>query len=72
MKRLGTEIPRLALTPPEAAAAIGCSPGHFDQYVAPGLRWIRCGRKRFVAVTELETWLAANSENPLAEQVAAR
>lgn len=48
---------RLALTPGEAAAAIGVSRDFFDEHVLPELRVVRRGRKVLVAVTELERWL---------------
>jgi hypothetical protein len=48
---------RLALTPAEAAAAVGCSRDFFDEHIGPELRWIRRGRLKFVAITELEEWL---------------
>jgi hypothetical protein len=48
---------RLALTPREAAEAIGCSVDTFGRSVLPELRVVRRGRKTFVAVAELERWL---------------
>lgn len=48
---------RLALSPDEAAAAIGCSRTFFDEQVSPELRWVRRGRRKFVAIRELERWL---------------
>ena len=64
-KKLPASIPRIALTPPEAAAAIGVGPDFFDQNVAPELRLIRRGRKRLVPVTELERWTTENAERAL-------
>jgi hypothetical protein len=52
------EVPRLALSPDEAAGAIGCSRDFLDEHVGPELRWVRRGRLKFVAVAELEQWLA--------------
>ena len=69
MKKLATEIPRLALTPPEAAASLGVGPDFFDSNVGPDLCVIRRGRKRLYAITELERWLAENSERPIADQI---
>jgi len=69
MKKLPASIPRIALTPPEAAAAIGVGPDYFDQHVAPHLRLIRRGRKRLVPVVELERWVAENAEAPMMEQL---
>jgi hypothetical protein len=48
---------RLALTPTEAAEALGCSRDFFDEHIGPELRWVRRGRLKFVAIAELEDWL---------------
>lgn len=69
-KKLPASIPRIALTPAEAAAAIGVGPDFFDQNVAPHLRLIRRGRKRLVPVAELERWVAGNAEAPSIEWTA--
>ena len=66
-KKLPASIPRIALTPAEAAAAIGVGPDFFDANVAPELRLIRRGRKRLVPVSELERWMAENAERPVGE-----
>lgn len=66
-RKLAASIPRIALTPAEAAAAIGVGPDFFDEKVAPELRVIRRGRKRLVPVTELELWAAENAERVLGE-----
>jgi hypothetical protein len=68
-KKLSASIPRIALTPPEAAAAIGVGPDFFDENVAPHLRLIRRGRKRLVPVSELERWVAENAETAMVEQL---
>lgn len=68
-KKLPASIPRIALTPSEAAAAIGVGPDFFDANVAPHLRLIRRGRKRLVPVRELERWVAENSEEPMMDQL---
>lgn len=52
---------RLALSPSEAADALGVSRDFFDEHVAPELRLVRRGRKVLVAVSELERWLARAS-----------
>lgn len=54
-------VPRLALTPPEAAAALGCSPEYFREHIDHELRWVRRGRKRFVPVRELEEWVSRSA-----------
>jgi hypothetical protein len=48
---------RLALTPNEAAVALGCSRDFFDEHIGPELRSVRRGRLKFVAIFELEDWL---------------
>jgi hypothetical protein len=68
-RKLAVSIPRFALTPPEAAAAIGVGPDFFDAEVAPELRMIRRGRKRLVPVTELERWVAESAGRPVGEEV---
>jgi len=68
-KKLPASIPRIALTPAEAAAAIGVGPDFFDANVAPELRLIRRGRKRLVPVSELERWTAESTDRPMGEEV---
>jgi hypothetical protein len=55
------EVPRLAFSPNEVAASLGVSRDYLDQHVAPELRWVRRGRRKFVSVVELERWLEKNS-----------
>lgn len=50
-------IPRLALTPAEAAQAIGVSRDFFDEHVKPELRVVRRGRLVLIPTRELERWL---------------
>jgi hypothetical protein len=64
-KKLAVSIPRIALTPSEAAAAIGVGLDFFDANVAPELRLVRRGRKRLVPVSELERWAMDNAEQVL-------
>jgi hypothetical protein len=66
-RKLAVSVPRIALTPAEAAAAIGVGPDFFDANVAPELRLIRRGRKRLIPVSELERWTAENAEQVLGE-----
>ncbi len=68
-KKLPSSIPRIALTPAEAAAAIGVGPDFFEANVAPELRIVRRGRKRLIPVVELERWVMENAEAPMASQV---
>jgi hypothetical protein len=55
-------IERLALSPDEAAAALGVSRDYLDEHIAREVRWIRRGRRKFVAVKELERWLGEAGE----------
>lgn len=55
------EIPRLALSPEEAAEAIGVSRRHFVEHVQPHLRQVRLGRRRVIPVAALERWLEKNA-----------
>jgi excisionase family DNA binding protein len=59
------EVPRIALTPSEAAEALGCSAEFFREHVDPELRWIRRGRKRFVPVSALESWALKSAQKTL-------
>jgi excisionase family DNA binding protein len=58
-------VPRLALSLSEAAAALGVSADYFTEYVARDLRMVRRGRKRLIAVAELEKWLGDNASRTL-------
>jgi excisionase family DNA binding protein len=60
-----TVPPRLALSPDEAAAAIGVSRDFFDEHVLPELRVVRRGRRRLVPVREIERWLEAEARRAL-------
>lgn len=69
MKKLAAPVPRLALSPQEAAAAVSLGPDAFAARVMPHLRVVRCGRRTLVPVAEIERWLSEAAERPLAEQV---
>jgi excisionase family DNA binding protein len=58
-------LPRITLTPVEAAAALGVSRDFFDEHVKPELRIVRRGRLVLVPVRELEGWADANAERTL-------
>jgi len=68
-KKLVVTIPRIALTPAEAAAAIGVGPDFFDQHVAPELGIVRRGRKRLIPVEELQRWIIQNADEPIVSQL---
>lgn len=56
-------IPRLALTPAEAAAALGMGLTSFKKYVQPHVRIVRRGKLRVIPVGELERWAEENAED---------
>ena len=60
---------RLALTPAEAAAAIGVSVDFFDEHVRSELKVVRRGRKVLVPLRELERWLELNAALTLPTRV---
>jgi excisionase family DNA binding protein len=51
------ELPRLALTPDEAARALSMSRDSFDRHVRHELRLVRRGRLVLIPVRELERWV---------------
>jgi len=51
-------VPRLALSPTEAAEALGVSRDFLDEHIAPELRIVRRGRRKLIAIRELERWLS--------------
>jgi excisionase family DNA binding protein len=57
---------RLALSPAEAAAALGVSRDFFDQHILVELRVVRRGRRRLIPLRELERWLNQAASRPLA------
>ena len=61
--------PRLALSPDEAAAALGVSRDFFDEHVAPELRIVRGARRRLVPIRELECWLDRSAARAYDEAV---
>ena len=69
MKKLRADIPRISLTPNEAAASLGIGPDLFDSAVRPRLRVIRLGRKTLIPVEELKRWAEANADRPVAEEI---
>lgn len=62
-RKLTRPIPAIALTPPEAAAALGCGEDFFTEHVRPELRLIRRGRKVLIPTAELEAWAEANASS---------
>lgn len=64
-KTATTPVPRLALSIEEACAALGVGWDFFNEHISPELRLVRRGRRKLVAVRELERWLAENGERVL-------
>ena len=54
--------PRLALTRPEAAQALGVSVDFFDDHLAHELRCIRRGRLRLYPLAELQRWVDVSAD----------
>jgi excisionase family DNA binding protein len=50
-------VPRVALSPDEAAAALGVSRDYLDEHVIHELRIVRRGRRKLIPVAELSRWL---------------
>jgi hypothetical protein len=61
----GRRVPVLALEIGEACEALGVSPSFWREHVAGDVRIVRRGRKKMVAVAELERWLDASAERTL-------
>ncbi len=59
---------RLALSKPDAAAALDISVNSFERHVQPELRVVRRGKLRLFPVAELERWLRENSERVFEER----
>ena len=59
---------QLALSKPDAAAALDISINPFERHVQPDLRVVRIGKLRLSPVEELERWLRENSERLFEER----
>lgn len=65
LQRASGDTTRLALSPIEAAIALGVSRDFFDQHLLPELRIVRRGRRRLIPVRELERWLDQHATTAL-------
>lgn len=61
----GTAPLRVALGREEAAAALGVSVDYFDKHIVCELKVVRRGRRRLIAIKELERWLDENASRAL-------
>jgi excisionase family DNA binding protein len=50
-------LPRLSVSPDEAAEMLGVSRDYLDEHVLCELRTVRRGRRVLIALAELERWL---------------
>lgn len=62
-----TEVPRVALSREEAAAALGMSLDSFERHVQPTIRMLRLGKLRLVPVAALEEWANDHAERTIRE-----
>lgn len=58
-------VPRLALTVGEACEALGVSWDFWREHIEPDVRVVRRGRRKLIAVAELERWLGESAERVL-------
>jgi len=65
VNRTAEIVPRLALSPDEAAASLGVSRDYLDEHIASELRWVRRGRRKLVSLRELERWLERSAARTL-------
>lgn len=56
---------RLALSKVDAANALGVSVDFFEDHIMSEVRIVRRGRRRLIALTELQRWLEANAHRTL-------
>jgi excisionase family DNA binding protein len=61
-------VPRLALSVEEACQALGVSWDFWQEHVAHEVRIVRRGRRKLIAVAELQRWLEASGETVLSER----
>ncbi len=62
-------VPRVALTRPEAALALGMSVKHFDRHVKPALRVVYCGGLKLYPLAELERWTDGHASAAPADRI---
>lgn len=65
LERRKRGIPRLALSISEACEALGVSHAYWQENVVGEIRIVRKGRRKLIALVELERWLDQNAERTL-------
>lgn len=70
--RVSVPPPRVALTPPEAAGAIGVGLTTFREQIQPDLKVVRRGRVVLIGIAELERFMVENAEPVLSNGSADR
>ena len=58
-------VPRLALSVEEACAALGVGWDFWNEHIASEVRIVRRGRRKLIAVSELQRWLDQHGETVL-------
>jgi hypothetical protein len=58
----GVSIPRVALKVAEACEALGVSHDTWIRHVAADVKIVRLGRRKVIAVSELQRWLDERGE----------
>ena len=60
-----SQLPRLSISPGEAAEMLGVSRDFFDEHIKPELRIVRRGSKTIlIPVAELQRWLEKSAARP--------
>lgn len=67
MKPVPAPVPRLAVSPEEAATILGVSRDFFDEHILPELLVVRRGRLILIPLRELDRWLEASAARTLRE-----
>lgn len=58
-------VPRLALDVSEACEALGVSWDFWQAHIADDVRIVRRGRRKLIAITELQRWLDEHAERTI-------
>jgi hypothetical protein len=61
----GARTPTLALSVEQACLALGVSWDLWREHIEPEIKLVRIGRRKLIAVRELERWLDEHAETAL-------